>query len=149
MTTDTATATTTKPTKTTKKKKKAARTRKPTGFALGWVTETAPERDDAGNEIPGTSRTCIVLLDLPPGLDDAGKRSRDAIERATKRAVYDNGMEEYGNKKLRVISFGEDFDVPFEKTTVTRLLPPEKATKVKAENGKGAVVTTEDETGEG
>ena len=133
---DTATAT-----KTTKK----TRQRKPTNFALGWVTETAAETDDDGKEIPGTSRTCIVLIDLPPGLDEAGTRSRDAIERATKRAVYDNGLAEFGNKKLRVIQFGEDFDVPFEKTTVTRLLAPGKAAK--ANNGKGATVTTEDPEG--
>jgi len=129
---------------TTVDEKKKKRNRRASNYALGWVTETECEQDEAGNLVPGTDRTCIVLMDLPPGLDDIDKRSRDVIERATKRAVYELGMEEYGNKKLRVISFGEDFDVPFEKIKVTRLLPPDKAEKALAEHGKGAVVTTED-----
>lgn len=84
-------------------------------------------------------------MDLPPGLDEAGKRNRESIERACKKAVYEKGMEEYGNKKLVVISYGEYFDIPFERTTVTRLLPPEKAEKVRAQNGKGLVVEEDEE----
>ena len=103
---------------------KKKRTRKQLNFGLGWVTETANELDDEGNEIPGTSRKCIVMMPLPPNLDEAGARSRDAIERATKNAVYKEGLEEYGNKKLIVISYGDEFDVPFEKTTVVKLQPP-------------------------
>jgi hypothetical protein len=125
-------------------KPKKTRSRKQTNFALGWVTETAAEQDAEGNEIPGTSRTCIVLLDLPPGLDEAGKRSRDAIERACKKAVYDEGLVEFGNKKLVVINYGDEFTVDFKKVTVVKLMPPSKADKVIAANGKDASVSTDE-----
>jgi hypothetical protein len=141
---------------TATKAKAKARGRKPTNFALGWKTSTAPELDEDGNEVEGSSRTCIVLMNLPPGLDDAQKRSRDSIARACKRAVYELGMEEFGSpetgnleedqknkKELVVVSLGEPFVLPYQKTTVTRLLPPDKAEKAKTENGKGAVVTTD------
>lgn len=124
----------------TKKKKKTKRTRKQLPYVLGWINETEAEKDEEGNEIPGSSRMVFVVMDLPPGLDESGKRSRDAIERACKHAVYDLNMEEYGNKKLAVIQVGDTFEIPYERTTVTRLLPPDKAEKIRAPNGKGAVV---------
>ncbi len=116
------------------------RTRKSMNYALGWITETEGEKDGDDNEIPGTARVVHVLMDLPPGLDEAQARNRDAIERACHRAVYEKGLAEYGNKKFVVVTFGDPFEVPFEKTTVTRLLPPDKAAKVKAQDGNGAVV---------
>lgn len=84
-------------------------------------------------------------MDMPPGLDEAGARNRETIERACKKAVYEKGLEEYGNKKFVVIAFGDEFDVPFERTTITQLLPPDKADKVRAQNGKGIVVTTDED----
>jgi hypothetical protein len=117
-------------------------------YALGWVTETEAEKDGEGNEIPGTSQTVHVITALPPGLDEAGARNRDAIERACKRAVYEDGLEEFGNKKFVVVTYGEPFTVPFERTTVTQLLPPDKAAKVKAES-KGVVTTEVPDEGDG
>lgn len=125
---------------TTKKKQKQTRKRKPMNFGLFWVTETEAERDDDGNPVDGTERRCLVEMPLPPGLDEAGKRSRDAIERATKKAVYESQLTEYGNKTLIVASFGDTFAVPFERVTVTKLLPPEKAEKVRQENGKDCCI---------
>ena len=127
---------------TEKTSEKKPRTRKPTQFALGWVTETAPETDADGKEIPGSERTCIVLLNLPPGLDDAQKRSRDAIQRACKRAVYEDGLEEFGNKKLRVISFGEDFQYDFKKIqmTTTKLVSPDEVEKLSDSGEPGVTV---------
>ena len=131
------------------KKKRAKRTRKQLPYILGWLNETEAEKDEEGNEIPGTSRKVFVVMELPPGLDDAGKRSREAIERACKRAVYELGMEEYGNKKFSVLQVGDEFDVPYERTTITQLLPPDKAEKARAQNGKGVQVTTDSDDGEG
>lgn len=111
---------------------------------LVWVTETAPAQDDDGNTIPGSERRCYVEMDLPPGLDEAGKRSRDAIKRAVKKAVYEEGMTEYGNKDLAVISRDDIFQVEYERVTVTKLLPPDKAEKVRQENGKDCITSTDD-----
>lgn len=104
-------------------KSKKTRVRKHLNYALGWLQETAPEVID-GEEIKGSERQCLVLLDLPPGLTDAQKRSRTSIEAAVKRAVYDQKLKEFGNKKLMVISFYEPFEVPFEEVTETKLVPP-------------------------
>jgi hypothetical protein len=74
-------------------------------------------------------------MDLPPGLDEAGKRNREAIKRACKKAVFDLGMEEYGNKKLKVICFDDTFSIDYERVTVTKLMSPDRAEKVRAANG--------------
>ena len=148
MTTDTATA---EAPKTDEKKEKAKvtppkkRNRKVETFVLGWVTETAAVTDDEGNEIPGSARRCFVEMDMPPGMDESDKRSRDAIKRACKKAVYEDGLTEYGNKKLAVLKHDDFFSVDFERVTVTKLLPPEKAEKVRTENGKDCVTSTDDE----
>lgn len=112
---------------------------------LVWVTETAPVVGEDGQPIPGSERRCYVEMDLPPGLDEAGKRSRDAIKRAVKTAVYKEGMTEYGNKDLAVISRDEIFQVKYERVTVTKLLPPEQAEKVRAENGKDCISSTDED----
>ena len=61
---------------------------------------------------------------LPPGLDDKKARDRESIKRAIHAAVYEHGLEEYGNKDFEIIATGERFSVAFEKETVTRLTPP-------------------------
>jgi hypothetical protein len=109
------------------------------------VTETAPEKDANGRDIPGSARRCFVEMDLPPGLTDAEKRSRDAIERACRRAVYEEGLVEYGNKQLRVGSFGDIFSNNYERVSVVRLMTPEKAEKFRASSGKGVSLDNEDE----
>lgn len=116
-------------------------------YGLFWVTESEPEKDDSGQPIPGTERTLFVQMPLPPGLDEAAKRDRNAIERATKKAVYEDQNIEFGNKKLIVASYGDIFEVPYERVTVTKLMPPEKAEKVRQEYGKDCV-TTDDGTDE-
>lgn len=103
------------------------------------MTETAPEKDKSGNEIPGSARRCYVEMDLPPGLSEAEKRSRDAIERACRRAVYEEGLTEYGNKQLRVGSFGDIFEHRYERVSVVRLMTPEKAEKFREKGGKGVI----------
>ena len=105
-------------------------------YTLGWVNETEGEKDADGNVIPGSERAVFVLMDLPPGLDDAGKRNREAIKRACKKAVFELGMEEYGNKKLVVVCYDDSFQIDFERVTVTKLMTPEKAETVRAANGK-------------
>jgi len=126
----------------TRKPRKQQRTRKPTHFALGWVTETAPEQDADGKPIPGSERECVVIMPLPPGLDEAQKRSRDAIQRACKKAVYEQGLEEYGNRRLRVISYGEDFQYDFKKVeiTTTKLLTPEEIAQMESSTEAGVSV---------
>lgn len=126
---------------------KKKRKRKPTQFMLAWVTESQPVKDDAGQPIPGTERRCYVELDLPPGLDASDKRSRAAIKRACKKAVYEDGLTEFGNKALTVISRDDIFTVDYEKVSVTRLLPPDKAERVRAQNGKvgPSLIDAEDE----
>ena len=122
---------------------------------LGWINETG-DFDSAGKIVPGTEQQVFVRMDLPPGLDDAGKRNADIIERACRRAVYEEGLEEYGNKDFVVIRFGDKFNVPCERVQITRLLPPDKAEKVRSENGKGVIEvdesdiapTTNDENGD-
>lgn len=114
----------------TKKKKKG---RKALNYALCWISESVD-----GDKV-------FVQMPMPPGLDEAGLRNRDAIRRASRKAVYDLGLEEYGNKEFIVIAYGDQFSIPYERTTVTRLLPPDKAAKVKAENGNGAGILDEDE----
>jgi hypothetical protein len=102
--------------------KAKARNRKQTKFALCWVNETAAEVDEDGKEIE-PSRQCFVMMDLPPGLDEKQARNREAIKRACKRAVFDEGYEDYGNKQMVVISYDAFFEIPFEKRTVTKLCP--------------------------
>jgi len=121
------------------------RNRKVETFVLAWVTETAAVHDDEGKEIPGSARRCYVELDMPPGMDESDKRSRDAIKRACKKAVYEDGLTEYGNKRLAVLKRDDFFSVDFERVTVTKLLPPEKAEKVRTENGKDCVTSTDDD----
>lgn len=91
----------------------------------------------------------VVLMDLPPGLDKKQARSSESIKRACKRAVYDLGLEEFGwgktgnkeedeknKKRLVVVTIGEEFDIPFVPTKITKLLRPEEVEKVKASGGK-------------
>ena len=91
-------------------------------FKLVWVTETAPETDENGKEKPGSS--CYVEMPLPPGLAEKQSRNRDAIRRAVFSAVYEEGLEAYGNKVLKIIIDGDEFSIPFERETITRLTPP-------------------------
>jgi hypothetical protein len=132
-----------KPTKKKASKKKAKRTRKPLNYVLGWVNETG-DFDGEGKIVPGTEQEVFVRMPMPPGLDEAGARNRESIERACRRAVYDLGMEEYGNKEFIVIAHGDRFSIPCERVQITRLLPPEKAEKVREKNGKGIVDVTVD-----
>lgn len=97
-----------------------------------WVTETAPERDPDGQEIPNSAKQCFVEMALPPGLTEAEKRNRDAILRAARRAVYEQGLTEYGNKPLTVITVADIVTNQFERVSITKLLPPDKAERVRA-----------------
>lgn len=97
----------TAPTKTRKKP-----VRKPSTFILGWITSTAAETDEEGNVI-SPERTCFVQLPLPSGLTEKQQRDRNAIQRACKKAVYE-GDDTYGNKDLVVLSYGEQFAIPFQ-----------------------------------
>jgi len=102
---------------------KKKRNRKPQTLKLVWVTETAPEKDEkTGKETPG--KTCYVEMALPPGLDEKKSRDRESIKRAIHAAVYEQGLEEYGNKDFEIIAGGDRFSVAYEKETVTRLTPP-------------------------
>jgi len=130
-------------TATAEKKPRKKQVRNLTEYALAWVTESEPERDGDGNPIPGTARRVFVLMDLPPGLDDAGKRNRNQIRRACEKAVYELGMEEFGNKDLTVISLGETYRVEFKRTKITKLLPPDEVNEAK--NGGGVVEVEGDE----
>lgn len=94
-------------------------------FKLGEIDYTAPDIDPAtGKEIPGTAKAVIVLQDLPPSLDQSKSRSRDQIKKAVRKAVYDEGLKEFGNRKFVVVTFDEPFEVPFTEVTETKLVPP-------------------------
>jgi hypothetical protein len=84
-------------------------------------------------------------MDLPPGMDEADKRSRDGIKRACRKAVYEEGLTEYGNKSLAVISHDEFFMVDYERVTVTKLLPPAKAEQVRTTKGNVDLSVEEEE----
>lgn len=78
-------------------------------------------------------------------MEEADKRSRDGIKRACRKAVYEEGLTEYGNKTLAVISHDDYFSVDYERVTVTKLLPPEKAERVRADNGKSIGMAPDEE----
>jgi len=99
---------------TKKRKRRAAQ------YVLGWVNETAAEKDEP-------SRRCFVELELPPTLDQSKPVNREAVKRACRKAVYDLGLESYGNKDLVVLSLDEVFRVEFEKQEVVRLCPPKNS----------------------
>ena len=120
-------------------KPKKKRTRKPEVFVLACVVETEATLDDDGNEIPGTKREAFVPMEFPPNMDEADKRSRDAIKRACRRAVYDDGLTEYGNRPLVVLKHDDIFQVEYERVVVSKLLPPKKAEKLRQEIGTDAV----------
>ena len=115
-------------------------------YSLGWVTETEGEKGPDGNVIPGSEKPVLVLMDLPPGLDEAGARSRDAIKRACKKAVFELGLEEYGNKQFKVVCYDETFSIDYERVTVTKLMSPDKADKVRSANGVEPEDEPEDES---
>lgn len=125
--------------KTTKKTTKKKRTRKLLDFVLTYEDVTG-EFDDKGNIIPGTERRVWVEMPMPPGLDESEKRNRKAIDRAIDNAVFKLGLEEYGNKNLRVQQLGEIKRVEFVKTKVTKLVSPEEAEKLKDEEGVNVVI---------
>lgn len=114
-------------------------------YALGWVTETEGERDKDGNVISGSEKPVFVLMDLPPGLDEAGKRNRDTIKRACKKAVFELGLEEYGNKNFVVVCYDEPFTVECERVTITKLMSPDKAEQVREANGKDVLLEDGDD----
>jgi len=97
-------------------------------FVLGWVTEAECKLDDDGNPVPGTGKRCFVEIPIPPNLEEGQKRNRDGIKRAVKKAVFEHGLKEYGNRELVVISFRDTFSVDFVEETRTVLLPAENAT---------------------
>lgn len=104
------------------KKKKITRNRKPSNYALCWVTETKEERD--GDKVIVPSQTCYVQMPLPPTIEDKQRRTRNGIKSAVKQAVFKHGLKEYGNKKLIVVSYDEPFEFNFVEEKVTRLRPP-------------------------
>ncbi len=105
--------------------KETKRVRKPLNYKLGEIDFTALDVDPAtGEGIPGTAKMVIVLQDLPPGLDHTKSRSRDQIKKAVRKAVYEDGRKEFGNRKLVVVTFDEPFEVPFTEVTETKLIPP-------------------------
>ena len=86
---------------------------------------TAEVKDpETGKIIP--PQRCFVELPFPPNLDTSRPLSRASIQRAVRNAVYEEGLEEYGNKTLVVLNYGEFFDIEFEKKHLTILCPPEK-----------------------
>lgn len=99
--------------------------RKPSKYRLVWITEI-----DAGD-------TCYVELPIPPGLEEAQLNNRAAIKAAVRSAVYDKGMKEYGNKKLAVISYTDEFEFAFVEETQVVLRPPKPGEMV---NPQGTVV---------
>lgn len=109
----------------TMEKPKQTRNRRVANFGLFQVEQTA-DVDDAGKEIPGTRRVVLVEVPLPGGLTAAQRRSRAAIKTAVHKAVYDDGIKDYGNKQLVVVDLGEPFNVQFTEVTETRLVPPGK-----------------------
>ena len=100
------------------------RVRRTLTYALGEVEQTAPDFDANGNPVPGTERSCIVLTELPPGLTESQSRNRNSIEAAVRKAVYEDGLKQFGNKQLVVVTFSKPFEVPFEEVTETKLVPP-------------------------
>lgn len=104
----------------TTRKKQDRRTKK---FLLVRIDHTEPEIDANGNPVPGTSQEVFVPMEFPAGLDEGQLRVRDAIKRACRRAVYDRGVEKYGNIDLAVISYDEIFRINCTKQTVTKLVP--------------------------
>jgi len=118
--------------------KKPRRPRKPLDYKLVFLDVTG-EFDEEGKLIPGTERQVYVEMPMPPGIDESNSRNRDAIERALRRAVYELGLEEYGNRDLKIAALGETIRNDYEKTTITRLLPPSEAKRLREERGNGVV----------
>jgi len=64
--------------------------------------------------VEGSADTCLVILPPPPGIPEDKANNAKEIERWANKAVYEQGLKEYGNKKLIVAALGEEFEVPFE-----------------------------------
>jgi len=102
---------------------KSPRLRKPINYALGWVQITEGVLDEDDKVVDGSGLPCFVVMDFPPGMTEAQKRNRSSIQLAVRKAVYEQGLKEYGNKKFVVLSYGEEFDAPFVERTETKLVP--------------------------
>lgn len=109
---------------TTETRPTKRRVRKPVEFELVYPTESANDIDPAtGAEIPGSAKRVYVRVPLPP---IKGAVTRRSIERAVQKALFENGMKEYGNRPFRVAMLGPEFRFDFEEETVTRLVPKNK-----------------------
>ena len=100
----------TKEKETTQTSEKQSRASKKQKFVLGWLTEVEDEIVD-GVVVPGPR--CFVEMALPPCCDEKSSRNRDLIKKAVRKAVYEEGFTEYGNKSLAVLTVGEIFDFQY------------------------------------
>jgi len=89
---------------------KQTRVGKKQQFVLGWLTEVA---DEIINDVTVPGPRCFVEMPLPPSCDEKSSRSRDLIKKAVRKAVYEEGLTEYGNKSLTVLTVGEIFDFQY------------------------------------
>lgn len=93
---------------------KPKRTRKPRAkrtLALVEVTEDIQ-----------TKQPCFAVLNSPP-LGDNIVTPR-LIEDACRKAVYNDGVRSYGNRKLAVVAVLSTFDIPFVERMALTPPPP-------------------------
>lgn len=97
------------------------------------ATETKPKRKSSKKPkryvlcevttIEGTDDPVYVPLDTEPLKIPASKaNTASEIQRYAKKAVYDRGLAEYGNKNLVVAAVGEVFRFDFVESR--KLVPP-------------------------
>ena len=104
---------------------KKTRTRTPLNYVLAVEDVAAAETNKDGSVKEGSGGQRVwVEHPLPPGLTEKQMRSRDAIKRACREAVYKEGHKEFGNKRFIVIAFSDPFEVEFEEVTSTALVAP-------------------------
>lgn len=80
-------------------KKRRPRTRRQ--YMLVEVTE-----DEA------TKQPCFAIISTPPIENDKAATPHRIID-ASRKAVYEDGQKQYGNKKLAIVQVVSTFDVPF------------------------------------
>lgn len=102
----------TAPTTTEKKKKRSPR---PKRYILCEVTT-----------VEGTDDRALLPLDTDPlAIPPSKANTASEIQRYAKKAVYDRGLAEYGNKDLVVAALGEVFRFDFVESK--KLVPPGQA----------------------
>jgi hypothetical protein len=64
------------------------------------------------SEDVNTKQLCFAVINTPPLPADAVPSPR-LIEAACRKAVYEDGVRDYGNRNLVVLSVLQTFEIPF------------------------------------